>query len=70
VGTGLAELGVDRTVIKKVLNHSEKGDVTAIYDRHGYDDEKRAALARWDRRVHEILNSEVSARPKVVQLHA
>jgi len=70
VGTGLAGLGVDRTVLKKVLNHSEKGDVTAIYDRHGYDDEKRAALAKWDRRVAEILANEPSAPPKVVQLHA
>jgi integrase len=67
LGTGLAGLGVDRTTIKKVLNHSEQGDVTAIYDRHGYDDEKRAALAKWDRRVREILDGTTA---KVVQLRA
>jgi integrase len=55
VGTNLARLGVDRTVIKKVLNHSEKGDVTAIYDRHSYDDQKRDALSRWDRRLTEVI---------------
>jgi integrase len=60
VGTGLAELGIDRTVIKKVLNHSESKnkDVTTIYDRHGYDNEKRDALTRWDERIKRILNGE------------
>jgi integrase len=64
VGTGLAQLGIDRTTIKKVLNHSERGDVTAIYDRHGYDNEKRDALTRWDRRIERILSGE---RAKVVE---
>jgi integrase len=67
VGTGLAQLGVDRTTIKKVLNHSERGDVTAIYDRHGYDDEKRDALTRWDRRIAHILSGE---RAKVIEMRA
>jgi integrase len=64
-GTGLAQLGVDRTTIKKVLNHSERGDVTAIYDRHGYDDEKRDALTRWDKRIERILSGE---RAKVIEM--
>jgi hypothetical protein len=32
-----------RLVIAKVLNHVDRG-VTAIYDRHSYDEEKRVAL--------------------------
>ena len=39
----MASAGVARLVIAKVLNHVDKG-VTAIYDRHTYDAEKRAAL--------------------------
>jgi integrase len=54
-GTGLAQLHVDRTTIKKVLNHSERGDVTAIYDRHGYDGQKIEALMKWDKRICTIL---------------
>lgn len=54
VASGLASLGVDRTTIGKVLNHAEPG-VTAIYDRHGYDDQKRDALDAWDRRLRSIL---------------
>ena len=38
--------GVSRLVVSKILNHVETG-VTAVYDRHGYDLEKRAALDFW-----------------------
>lgn len=44
----MAGAGVPRLVIAKVLNHVEAG-VTAVYDRHGYDSEKRGALEIWDR---------------------
>ena len=50
----MASLGVDRLVIKKVLNHVES-DVTAIYDRHSYDAEKREALERWAGRLEAFL---------------
>jgi hypothetical protein len=50
-----------------VLNHSERGDVTAIYNRHGYDGEKRDALTRWDRRIERILSGE---RAKVIEMRA
>ncbi len=64
--TGLAELGVDWVTIQKVLNHST-GGVTAIYVRHSFDDEKRDALTRWDRRIGYILTGE---RAKVIDLPA
>ena len=47
-------LGVSRLVVKKLLNHVDS-DVTAIYDRHGYDAEKRAALDAWGGHVAEIV---------------
>jgi integrase len=55
----MASLGINRLVIGKVLNHREPG-VTAVYDRHGYDQEKRFALDAWARRLSEI----ISAAPK------
>jgi len=42
----MAAGGVPRLTIKKILNHVEH-DVTAVYDRHSYDPEKRAALDWW-----------------------
>jgi hypothetical protein len=42
----MTSLGVSRLVVSKILNHAEPG-VTAVYDRHGYDLEKREALDSW-----------------------
>ncbi len=44
--THMTSIGVPRLVVSKVLNHVETG-VTAVYDRHGYDAEKREALEKW-----------------------
>jgi integrase len=52
--TYLARCGVDRIVISKILNHAEN-EVTAIYDRHRYDREKRAALDSWSERLTGIV---------------
>lgn len=42
----MTALGISRLVVSKILNHTENS-VTAIYDRHSYDVEKRQALDRW-----------------------
>jgi integrase len=52
--THLARLGVERTVISKVLNHAE-GGVTQVYDRYAYEAEKRRALDLWGARLAAIV---------------
>ena len=47
--------GVPRLVVSKILNHVESG-VTAVYDRHSYDLEKRAALDFWGKRVDDLVH--------------
>ena len=42
----MTALGVPRLHVSKVLNHAEYG-VTATYDRHDYEQEKRDALQLW-----------------------
>ncbi|WP_171032865.1 tyrosine-type recombinase/integrase [Fodinibius saliphilus] len=67
----MAKLGVDRTVLGKVLNHKGlAGDdqVTAIYDRHNYMDEKRQALNRWARHLQKILSEEEDQGAKITQI--
>jgi integrase len=54
VASNLTALGVPRLTVSKLLNHVESS-VTAVYDRHSYDPEKRAALLRWERRLGEIV---------------
>ena len=64
VATYMAKLGVDRTVLGKILNHKGlAGDdqVTAIYDRHGYMNEKRQAMNRWSSHLQKILAGETEA---------
>lgn len=51
--------GVSRLVVSKILNHVETG-VTAVYDRHSYDLEKRAALDFWGKRVDQIVSGKRS----------
>lgn len=43
----------------RALNHVETG-VTAVYDRHGYDLEKRAALDFWGKRLDQIISGKRS----------
>ena len=50
----MTSIGVSRLVVGKLLNHGEPG-VTAVYDRHSYDAEKRAALTAWGARIEEII---------------
>ncbi len=50
----MTSLGVPRLTVAKILNHVETG-VTAVYDRHSYDTEKRQALELWGQRVMEIV---------------
>ena len=53
--------GVPRLVVSKILNHVETG-VTAVYDRHGYDLGKRAALDFWGKRLETIIANKRNAK--------
>ena len=46
----MTALGYSRFDVGKVLNHAETS-VTGVYDRYGYDKEKRAALNAWARKL-------------------
>ncbi|HEV2189181.1 MAG TPA: tyrosine-type recombinase/integrase [Stellaceae bacterium] len=60
-------MGISRLAVAKILNHVEAG-ITAVYDRHSYDAEKRAALDAWARRVEEIASGREMASANVVPL--
>ncbi|MFZ5557685.1 MAG: tyrosine-type recombinase/integrase [Pseudomonadota bacterium] len=53
----MTSLGISRLVVSKVLNHAESG-VTAVYDRHSYDAEKREALTRWADNLERLVGSD------------
>lgn len=58
---------ISRLVVSKILNHVEQG-ITAVYDRHSYDAEKRVALDAWGRRLESIVTG--IPESNVVQLRA
>lgn len=47
-------MGIPRLTVSKILNHVEPG-VTAVYDRHSYDREKREALDAWGRHLQLMI---------------
>ena len=53
----ITSIGFARFIAGKVLNHVESG-VTAVYDRHSYDQEKRQALEAWGRKVMALVSAE------------
>ncbi len=59
-------MGIPRLVVSKILNHVERG-VTAVYDRHSYDREKRQALEAWGRKLQSIVEGK-EAEAKVLSL--
>jgi hypothetical protein len=68
----LARLSVSPHVVDKVLNHvsgSIRG-VAAIYNRHAYLDERKAALEPWARHVESIARSAPSDVVPLVAMRA
>jgi integrase len=57
----MASGGVPRFVISRILNHSEEKDITSVYDRYGYDAEKKAAMEFWNRQLGAILKGKAHA---------
>jgi integrase len=57
----MASSGISRLVISKILNHVDRG-VTAVYDRHSYDREKRTALNAWSRHLDTITSGKKTSK--------
>jgi len=56
VASQITAMGIPRLTVSKILNHVESG-VTAVYDRHSYDKEKRVALEKWSKRLEKIVKA-------------
>lgn len=73
--TYLGKLKVPQPIKKKILNHAKrkKGDVTDIYDRFEYLDEKRDALEKWETLLLEMATKKdghEASKPNVVPITA
>ena len=65
----MARLGVAPHVADKILNHQSGtiSGVAAVYQRHEFLNERKAALCRWGQHVASLIGSEVcpSRMPKL-----
>ena len=53
----MTAIGIPRLTVSKILNHADSS-VTAIYDRHGYQKEKAAALEAWAAKLSEMIGAD------------
>lgn len=62
--SGMARLGIAPHVVEKILNHSSGtiSGVAAVYNRYGYEVEKRNALNRWADQLVDLLVSTEAPR--------
>lgn len=56
MATGLQRLGIRPEVTEAVLNHlsGARSGIVGVYQRHNYFEEKRLALAAWDKEVRRL----------------
>jgi integrase len=58
--TMMASLGVNKDTRAQLLSHGISGVQVVHYDRHDYLNEKRAALAKWEHHLIEIISGVVT----------
>jgi integrase len=63
VATHMAALGVSIHVIERCLNHvsGSFAGLVSVYQKHGYEKEKRAAFEAWARRLDEMITGKPAA---------
>ena len=57
----LAELGIDRLTISKILNHSERGVTGTVYELSEHWEKKRVAMLAWADKLAEITGGQPAA---------
>jgi hypothetical protein len=55
--TALSACKVRPDIAELTIGHSKRG-ITAVYDQHGFEDERRAALEAWERRLLRIVSGQ------------
>ncbi|RWM57446.1 site-specific integrase [Mesorhizobium sp.] len=60
--SGMARIGINLPVIEKVLNHvsGSFAGIVGVYQRHSFDDEKRAALDAWGNFILTLVDDKPS----------
>jgi len=68
--TGLSACKVRPDIAELCIGHTKRG-IVAVYDQHAFDDERRAALEAWERRLMAIVagnDPDAASADNVIQL--
>jgi integrase len=68
VATRLADLGIEETVIGRLLNHAKHSITGKHYNQHAYLDEIRHALTVWDTELARIVSGAPRRKPRVLRM--
>ena len=60
MATHLGDLGIDRLIIGKLLNHAEQGVTGRVYDLGAYAEQKRLAMVAWSNKLAEIITGKAA----------
>ena len=52
--TGLSACRIRPDIAELTIGHTKRG-IVAVYDRHGFEDERKMALEAWERRLLNIV---------------
>jgi integrase len=66
--TILAGMGITKETRAHLLSHGLGGVQDAVYDKHAYTKEKRAALEAWEAKLAEITEGEAEKRKNVTSI--
>jgi integrase len=70
VATRLGGLGIDETVIGRLLNHAKYSITSKHYNTHAYLEEIRRALTVWDTELQRILSGVPREKSRVLPMRA
>jgi hypothetical protein len=62
VASGMARLKITPYIVEKILNHKSGtfSGVAGVYNRYGYDSEKREALEKWAEYVGDLRSDKIN----------
>jgi hypothetical protein len=61
-------MGITKETRAHLLSHGLGGVQDAVYDKHAYTKEKRAALEAWEAKLAEITEGEAEKRKNVTSI--
>lgn len=58
--TGLSACRIRPDIAELTIGHTKRG-IVAVYDQHGFDEERRAAMLAWEERLAQIIGGNAAA---------